>query len=107
MRGFQFIYKIELYNNIRTAFLIDIDIVPSYNFRKAILYIKKNECNHFDIIMFVGNLFCNSFPLLKIPTKYEPKKFNFTGKFIDKSFVDDDYFKLENWNVNLSCYDLL
>ena len=47
--------------------------VPGFLFQKA----NKN----FDLTIYIGNLPFNSFPLLKVPKRFEPKKFNFIGSF--------------------------
>jgi hypothetical protein len=102
-----FIYRILVYNNVRTAFLIDIDKVSPVNISLAIRQIIKNDNKNFDLIMYVGCLPFNAFPLIKIPQKLEPKKFNFYGKFLNTEKTDEKFLSLENWNVNLSCYDLV
>jgi len=107
MSEFSFIYRILTKDGIRTAFLIDIDKLNPQNITTAVRYILKVDKKSIDLIMYVGYLTFNPFPLLKIPKRVEPKKFNFHGKFLDLEKHDDRFFNIENWNINLSCYDLL
>lgn len=104
---FQFVYKIITYNNIRTAFLIDIDKISSFNIHCAVSYIRQKERRNFDLLMYIGYLPCRSLPFIKLPHKFEPKNFNFIGKFLDQNSQDERLFNIRNWNVNLSCYDLI
>lgn len=104
---FQFVYKITIHDGIRTAFLIDVDKISSFNIHSAVSHIRREESRNFDLLMYVGDLPCRYFPFIKLPHKFEPKKFSFTGKFLDKNDVDERFFDIKNWNVNLSCYDLI
>ena len=46
--------------------------------------------------------------MVKVPTKYKPKTFYFVGNILDNSVLDADVlFNIQNWEVNLSNYDLL
>lgn len=105
--NFRFVYRIVLHEGIRTVFLLDMDNVSSHNILRAVSYIRKKNGKEFDLLMYVGWLPCKHLPLIKLPRKLEPKNFNFTGKFLDKENIDDRFFNIENWNVNLSCYDLI
>jgi len=104
---FNFVYTIFVKDGIRTAFLIDMDKVSPANLSAAVRYIIKMDSKNFDLILYAGNLAFNSFPLIKIPHKFEPKKMNFHGKYIGTKKVDERLFNIENWNVNLLCYDLV
>lgn len=104
---FNFVYRIENYEGIRTAFLTDLDKISSFNVSKAVSYIRKCDGENFDLLLYVGFLPCGNLPLVKIPRKLEPKNFNFVGKLLDKTDMDERWFDINNWNVNLSCYDLI
>lgn len=105
--GFNFVYRIESHEGIRTAFLVDLDKISSFNVAKAVSYIRKCDGENFDLLIYVGFLPCSSLPLIKIPRRLEPKNFNFVGKLLDKKDMDERWFGINNWNVNLSCYDLI
>lgn len=105
--GNEFYYKIMEYEGIRTAFIIDVVGKSSYNFNKAVRYILKHEKTNFDMILYVGNIYTCAHGLIKIPSKIEPKEFNFAIKILDKSIKCDELIDISNWDVNLSNYDLL
>lgn len=103
-----FVYKILIYEGIRTAFLIDVASKSSCNFNKAIRYIVKNHNSEFDILLYVGSLPFSFTGLFKVPQKYEPKTFNFAASIFDDSKVDKSViFNIKNWDVNLSNTDLI
>jgi hypothetical protein len=104
---FCFVYKIILKDNIKTAFLLDLNVVNPYYLAEAVKYIIKKDNKNFDLLIYTGKLNFNAFPLIRIPKKFEPKKFNFHGKFLDSNQIDERLFSIENWNVNLLCYDLI
>ena len=107
MDSFSFVYKIMTYENIRTAFLIDVIGKSSLNFNKAIRYLLTHEKNNFDLILYVGYLSFNGHGLIKVPHKFEPKHFNFTCKPLVEGIYKDLIHDIRNWDVNLSNYDLI
>lgn len=105
---FTFVYKITSYNGIQTSFLMDVYPMSKRNFDKAVRIMYKQSHKLFDIAIYVGNLNFKPLSMIKVPKKYEPKNFHFTGKILDKSQIDKDLiFDINNWDVNLSNYDLL
>lgn len=103
-----FTYKVKLHEGVRTAFLIDVMPKSSKNFNKAVKYIVKKEGTNFDLMLYIGNLPFKNSSFMKIPRKYEPKNFNFTCKILNEKGIDKDMiFDIQNWDVNLSNYDLI
>lgn len=108
--GLDFYYKIKLHEGIRTAFLIDVIGKSERTFHQAVKNILKNEKDNFDLLMYVGHLpqTIRKTGLIKIPRKYEPKHFYMTGMLFDKTTMEEQYFyDIENWDANLSDYDLI
>lgn len=101
-----FSYKIDIYNEINTAYLLDVSIMNKVNFDSAVKYILENE-KCIDVILFVGKLDFKPFTLFKVPTKYVPKTVYMSGKILDKEKIKEDIFNISNWNVNLSNFDVL
>ena len=105
--GDGFVYKVIDYEGIRTAFLIDVFEKSAKNFCKAVKYIIKNDGKNFDILLYPGHLrFANS-GMVRIPHKFEPKRFVLTARLLDKSFDFDGFWDINNWDTNLSNYDLI
>lgn len=109
IEGSEFYYKIKVHEGVRTAFLIDVIGKSERRFLCAVKYILKTEKNNFDLLMYVGYLpmtICK-IGLMKIPRKIEPKHFYMTGKVFDKSLNTRLIYDINNWDVNLSDYDLI
>jgi hypothetical protein len=107
-KGSKFVYKLMNYEGIRSAFLIDVFEKSAANFNKAVRYIIKNHHNEFDILLYVGCLPFRFHGLMAIPQKLAPKSFHFTGEILRKGEIDNNLvFDINNWDVNLSNYDLL
>lgn len=105
--GLNFVYKVEDYEGIRAAFLIDVEQKSAKNFCRAVKLIWKHEKQNCDIVLFVGVLPFKCTGMIKIPRKYEPKKFNFTAVLNSKIVEKKDFYNIKSWDVNLSNYDLI
>lgn len=107
-KGVEFVYKIMNHEGVRTAFIIDVMGKSSYNFCTAVKYILKNESANFDMIIYPGILPFLITGMIRIPRKYEPKRFNFTCKRMSSDKELDKYiYSIDNWDINLSNYDLI
>lgn len=102
-----FMYKVEDYEGVRAAFLIDVTQKSAKNFCKAAKYIWKHEKKNCDVIMYVGVLPFKKTGFIKIPRKFEPKKFNFTAIQNSKILSKKEFYDIRSWDVNLSNYDLI
>ena len=102
-----FVYKVEDYEGIRAAFLIDVEQKSAKNFCRAARYIWKYEKKNCDIVLYVGVLPFKNTGFIKIPRKYEPKKFNFTAILNSNILGKKEFYDINSWDVNLSNYDLL
>jgi hypothetical protein len=103
-----FVYKLMEYEGIRSVFLIDVFEKSAANFNQAARYIFKNHSKEFDILLYVGRLPFKYSGLIKLPQKFSPKIFHFTGEILNKEKIDKKlFFNINNWDVNLSNYDLL
>lgn len=108
INGTSCVYRIMNHNGVRTAFIADVYQKSPRSFNKAVRNLLMNESKNFDMILYVGHLTFTNTGMIKIPRKYEPKRFNFTATFFDNKLVDKkDFYDINNWDVNLSNYDLL
>ena len=105
-RLFDFIYKVEEYENIKTAYIIDINNLNKSRFDNAVKNIFKCE-KDIDVILYVGKLDFKPKTLFKVPKKLIPKTVYMSGKVLDSSIISDDIYDIENWNVNLSNLDVV
>jgi hypothetical protein len=107
-KGSEFVYKLMEYEGIRSAFLIDVFKKSAANFNRAIRYIIKKHHKEFDILIYIGRLPFGFHGLIQLPQKLSPKQFHFTGEILNNDEIDKDLvFNINNWDVNLSNYDLL
>lgn len=105
--GDGFVYKVMDYEGIRAVFLIDVFEKSAKNFCKAVKYIMREEKKNFDILLYPGHLTFSHSGMIKIPHKFEPKRFVLTGKILDKSYDFSGLWNINNWDTNLSNYDLI
>jgi GNAT superfamily N-acetyltransferase len=107
-KGSGFTYKIMDYEGVRAAFLIDVFVKSAKNFNAAVKHIIKHHHNEFDILLYVGRLPFRVHGLITIPQRFSPKKFHFLGQLLQEEVIRADlFFNLNNWDINLSNYDLL
>lgn len=104
---FKFVYKNADFKGVPATFLMDVNPMTKYNFDCACRYIYSHEFCSLSMLIYVGHLSFTPMSLIKVPNCIEPKHFNFMGKIYDSSVVDADVFDIDNWEVNLSNYDLL
>lgn len=105
--GVEYSYRVKLHEGVRTAFLLDVYPMTKRNFETAVRKIYKAEKKDIDMILYVGNLPFTPISLMTVPHKFEPKHFNFTCKVLKEGVFDSSLFSLDNWDVNLSNYDLV
>jgi len=107
-KGGGFVYKMMNYEGIKAAFLVDAYTKSAKNFNIAVKHIIKNHYNEFDILLYVGRLPFRSHGFLKVPQRFAPKNFHFLGQLLKKDVIEADLFSdPNNWDINLSNYDLL
>lgn len=104
---FTLYYKIKEHEGVLTAFIIDITRKSPKAFVKSVRYIIKHHRKDFDLLLYPGYLKFLITGMIRIPRKFEPKNFNFTGYILDKLVITNDIWNIDNWDTNLSNYDLL
>lgn len=106
--GSGFVYKMMDYEGVRAAFLIDVFVKSARNYNLAVKHIIKKHHKEFDILLYVGRLPFGSHGLLKVPRRFSPKNFHFLGQLLKEGVIKTDlFFNPDNWDINLSNYDLL
>lgn len=101
-------YKITLHDGVRTAFIIDLSEKSPRHFAEACHLLLSKESGNFDLILYPGYLPFGCNGLFKLPRKMEPKNFHFAAQILDNESVDPAVvFDINNWDTNLSLYDLI
>ena len=105
--GYTFMYKIQEQEGVRTAFLIDVKRKSPKAFNTAVKHILKLHSKEIDLILYPGVLPFVNASLVKLPRKVEPKNFHFTGRELIKGEMGKEVWNIQNWDTNLSNYDLI
>jgi len=100
-------YRVNIHEGVRTAFILDVNPRSKRSFDSVVREVYKRERKSIDLIMYVGHLTFKPMSLIRMPHKIEPKHFNFTCKPLVKDVFDDTLYNIDNWDVNLSNYDLV
>lgn len=100
-------YKIQEQDGVRTAFIIDLTRKSPRSFVLAVKHLLRHERQNFDLIMYPGYLPFRSHGMVCLPRKVEPKNFHFAAQILDKERIADDVWDINNWDTNLSMYDLI
>lgn len=101
-------WKCADFEGVRAAFLLDVYPMTPKNFNKAVRVMFMEEKKKLGVFLYVGNLQFTPISMLKIPLKVAPKNFNFVAQVLDKKNLNsEDIFNMDNWDINLSSYDLL
>jgi len=93
-------------SGISTLYIIDVDPLTSKNFIDAVREIHAIADKHADLILYVGKLPFNPAGLIRIPRSKQPRRIMMCGKVLDSQLVDERVLKIENWNVNISNFDV-
>lgn len=105
--GISFVYKDAEFNGIRATFLLDVCPLNKKNFDFAVREIYKRKKDFIPILIYVGNLPFVPRSMVRIPEKLEPKHFHFVTKILNPYIIPEDSLEINNWELNLSNYDLL
>lgn len=97
-------YKIQEFNNIKTAFIVDVFPLTKRNLELAVKNIYKSG-KQIDLIAYFGFLPFNPINLFKVPEKYKPKDTFMSGRILNSTKISKDIFDVKNWRVNLSNFD--
>ena len=104
----QCVWKMSEFEGIKACFLIDVYPYSKKNFNKAVREMVRQMKHMTGLFIYVGYLPTKPFSMVRIPHKFQPKNFHFVSKIIDKSKMsEEDMLNINNWDVNLSSYDLL
>jgi len=74
----------------------------------AVRYLLKHHSKEFDLVLYPGELPFRVTGMIRLPRKMEPKNFNMTANILDKQLIDESVvYNIQNWDTNLSNYDLI
>jgi hypothetical protein len=100
-------YKIyEEEGGIRTLYIIDVVPLTAASLARAIKQICRTAVKAVDIIIYVGKRSPRPAGLWKAPDSKKPQRIRMTGKILIPDVVDGSVFKMNNWSVNISDFDV-
>jgi len=101
------IYKIyEEKDGIRTLYIIDVVPMTAASLARAVKQICRTAVKTVDIVIYVGKPASKPAGLWKAPDSKKPQRIRMTGKLLIPDVIDDSVFKMNNWNVNISDFDV-
>ena len=94
-------------NGVEVAYILDVHPLNARTFQDAVQRIYRQVKRSADMILYVGNLPFRPGNMIKIPDSRKPKHICVLGKiFGEETGIDERVFQLENWNVNISNFDV-
>lgn len=104
----QCFWRLANFEGIKACFLAEVYPMSQRNFNKAVREMYKDMHKKCELFLYVGMLPFLQSSMIRIPPKYEPKKFRFDVKILNPKIVNEDMiFNAKNWEVDLSSYDLI
>ena len=105
--GAQCVFKLYVEEGgIRTLYLLDVWPMTPAAMDEMVREVYQRHRNDVDLIMYVGRLPFRSLRLIKVPHRLDPQKIRMTGKVLVEGAVPDSIFDINNWNVNVSNFDV-
>jgi len=105
--GARCVYKLyQEQGKVRTLHLLDVWPMSPAAMDEAIREVFKRYGGCADLILYVGRLPFRPRGLIKVPNRLEPQKIRLTGKVLVEGAVPDSIFDIDNWNVNVSNFDV-
>jgi len=101
-----FVYKIDHEEGLRVAYLLDVYPMNKKALAYSVETIFCNDKNDIDLIGYLGKLHFRPISLLKVPKRMESKAVRMSGKILINSRIDNRIYNIDNWNVNLSNFDV-
>jgi hypothetical protein len=101
------VYKIYTEKKeVRTLHLLDVWPMSPAAIDEAVREAFKQYHSSVDMIMYVGRFPFRPRRLIKVPQWLEPQKIRLTGKILVEGAISDSVFDINNWNVNVSNFDV-
>lgn len=91
---------------VRVLYLIDIYPLRADVYGQAVLQLHTRYAKAIDVMLYVGKLPFSPRPLIRVPESRRPCRVRMCGKILTAGTVDDRVFRMENWSVNLSNFDV-
>jgi hypothetical protein len=101
-----YVYKIFDEENAKAAYLIDVYPNNKRMMEMAVKEMYMKEKGRIDLILYVGRLSFRVKNLIKVPARISPRRIHMSGKILIPDIVKENVFDIDNWNINLSNFDV-
>jgi hypothetical protein len=106
-RGGKCMYRIYTETSgVRTLYIVDVDPLTKSFLREAVHQLYQWHSAWTDLMLYVGRLPFTPRPLLRVPASMKPRHVHMCGKRLLPRAFDERIFDIDNWNVNLSNFDV-
>ena len=93
-------------HGIRTLHVVDVYPLKYALFEEAIRELYSRHAKSIDVMLYVGRLAFAPRRLIRVPRSRRPQRVRMCGKLLTSGSVDERVFRIENWNVNISNFDV-
>ena len=93
-------------DQVRTTYIIDVAPLTPGSFAHAVRAVYDAVKGLTDLLLYVGRLPFRPAGLLKIPPSRRPRRIFMCGRVLDNQLVNERVLDIENWNVNISNFDV-
>jgi hypothetical protein len=93
-------------NGVRATYLVDVTPLGPWSFAQAVRRVYDEAASASDVLLYVGHLPFRPPRMLRVPVSRRPQQVRMTGKILIPELIDGRVFTLDNWNVNLSNFDV-
>lgn len=105
--GAQCVFRLRLEKAaVKTLHILDVWPMTPAAMDEAVREIFRQHRHSADLMLYVGKLPFRPRRLIRVPQWLEPQKIRMTGKILVEGAVPDSIFDIDNWNVNVSNFDV-
>jgi Acetyltransferase (GNAT) domain len=106
-RGGTCTYRVyEEDDGIRVLYIIDVNPLMPSGFAEAVRRLHGVAASCADLILYVGRLPFAPKGLLRVPASWRPRHIRMCGRVLNPKGFDERILQMENWNVNISNFDV-
>lgn len=93
-------------DGVRVLYLIDVTPLTSECFADAVRKLHEVADARVDLMLYVGHLPFTARGLIRVPAAKRPRRIRMCGKILDPQGIDERILQIDNWNVNISNFDV-
>ncbi len=91
---------------VKVLYVIDVLPLTPAAFDSAIERVHAESIRGVDLFMYAGKLPFIPTKMIRLPRSMRPREIHMCGRILGPETVDDRVFDVENWNINISNFDV-